>query len=57
VNLAGQHPERLRQMTAQWTQIDEGYTRTRESAPPTKKRFMARPAAARKGGAARPVKF
>jgi arylsulfatase len=40
-SLAGLQQERVKQMIAQWTEIDEGYTKQRESAPPTAKRFMA----------------
>lgn len=46
VNLAASEQERVRQMTAQWTQIDETYTRQRESAPPSQKELMVRQAPA-----------
>jgi arylsulfatase A-like enzyme len=40
VNLAGQQLERVKQMTAQWTKIDDDFARRRESAPPTARRLM-----------------
>jgi arylsulfatase len=40
VNLAGQQLERVKQMRAQWTQLDDDFARQRESAPPTAKRLM-----------------
>ena len=49
VNLAGLQQERVKQMMAQWTEIDEGFTKQRESAPPTAKRFMAARGAAQAG--------
>lgn len=49
VNLAGVHQERVRRMVAQWTEIDEGYTKQRESAPPTTRRFMPPRRAVRTG--------
>lgn len=41
VNLAGLEQERVKRMVTQWTEIDDSYTKQRESAPPAAKRFMA----------------
>jgi arylsulfatase len=41
-NQAAAQPERAKKMAAQWQSIDDSYTKTRESAPPTNRPLQGR---------------
>jgi arylsulfatase len=43
-NLAGAQPDRVRELAVKWKQIDDGFARERESAPPSAKTLMSRAA-------------
>ena len=41
-NLAGAQPDRVRELAARWKQLDDGFLRQRESAPPSAKTLLPR---------------
>ncbi len=41
-NLAAGQPDRVRKMAAQWTELDDGFAKTREAAAPTSRKRMPR---------------